>query len=91
MKSVVAFFRAFKPHGFGIFGSFLPFWLLLGYFRPFVVPFEKKRGGRGRFFNGAPLTVFTIESNIDTEKIDAESGFFACFQITSLFLWSEVK
>ena len=45
MKSVVAFFRAFKPHGFGIFGSFLPFWLLLGYFRPFVVPFEKKEVG----------------------------------------------
>ena len=51
----------------------------------------KKRGGRGRFFDGVPLTIFTIESNIDTEEIDAESGFFACFQITSLFLWSEVK
>ena len=91
MKRVVAFFRAFIPHGFGIFGSFLPYCQRFGYFRPFLVPFEKGEVGVEAYLMGPRLTIFNIESNIDTEEINAKSGFFACFQITSLFLWSEVK
>ena len=47
--------------------------------------FRKRRGGRGSFFDGATLMIFTIESNIDTEKIDAESGLSVDFQIISWF------